>query len=125
MEPNVENTVLMHSLAEPVHGQKCAGNGLRRIGVFVSPSGIRSIWLRHGPACFKDQLKPLKAYIAETGEVLTESQLQALKRKKAEQEAHGKIEAKHPGYLGSQDTFYVGTLKGVGRIYQQTYVGTY
>ena len=31
----------------------------------------------------------------------------------------------HPGYLGSQDTFYVGTLKGVGRIYQQTFVDTY
>jgi transposase InsO family protein len=33
--------------------------------------------------------------------------------------------SKHPGYLGSQDTFYVGTLKGVGRIYQQTFVDTY
>ncbi len=31
----------------------------------------------------------------------------------------------HPGYLGSQDTFYVGNLKGVGRIYQQTFVDTY
>ena len=28
-------------------------------------------------------------------------------------------------YLGAQDTFYVGTLKGVGRIYQQTYIDTY
>ena len=29
------------------------------------------------------------------------------------------------GYLGSQDTFYVGTLKGVGRVYQQTFIDTY
>ena len=36
----------------------------------------------------------------------------------------GEIETAHPGYLGSQDTFYVGTIKGVGRIYQQTFVDT-
>ena len=30
-----------------------------------------------------------------------------------------------PGYCGAQDTFYVGTLKGVGRIYQQTFIDTY
>ena len=40
-------------------------------------------------------------------------------------EACGEIETEHPGYLGSQDTFYVGTIKGVGRIYQQTFVDTY
>ena len=40
-------------------------------------------------------------------------------------EAAGEIDTAHPGYLGSQDTFYVGTLKGVGRVYQQTYVDTY
>ena len=57
--------------------------------------------------------------------MLTESQVQALERKKEEKEAHGEIETEHPGYLGSQDTFYVGTLKGVGRVYQQTYVDTY
>ena len=56
--------------------------------------------------------------MAETGSVLTESQVQALERKKEEQEAHGEIETEHPGYLGSQDTFYLGTLKGVGRVYQ-------
>jgi transposase InsO family protein len=39
--------------------------------------------------------------------------------------ACGEIETAHPGYLGSQDTFYVGTIKGVGRIYQQTFVDTY
>jgi hypothetical protein len=44
---------------------------------------------------------------------------------KEEKEAHGEIETEHPGYLGSQDTYYVGTLKGVGRIYQQTFVDTY
>jgi len=31
----------------------------------------------------------------------------------------------HPGYLGAQDTYYVGTIKGVGRIYLQTFIDTY
>ena len=57
--------------------------------------------------------------------ILTESQVQALERKKLDDEACGEIDTAHPGYLGSQDTFYVGTLKGVGRVYQQTFVDTY
>ena len=48
-----------------------------------------------------------------------------LERKKEKREAHGEIETEHPGYLGSQDTYYVGTIKGVGRIYQQTFIDTY
>ncbi len=57
--------------------------------------------------------------------MLTESQVQALETKKNDDLAFGEIETAHPGYLGSQDTFYVGTLKGVGRIYQQTFADTY
>lgn len=57
--------------------------------------------------------------------MLTEAQLAALEKKKEDDIVHGEIETQHPGYLGSQDTFYVGTLKGVGRIYQQTFVDTY
>ncbi len=51
--------------------------------------------------------------------------IQAVEKKKLDDEACGEVETAHPGYLGSQDTFYVGTLKGVGRVYQQTYVDTY
>ncbi len=57
--------------------------------------------------------------------MLTEAQVTALEHKKHDDLACGEIETAHPGYLGSQDTFYVGTLKGVGRIYQQTFVDTY
>jgi hypothetical protein len=56
---------------------------------------------------------------------LTESQVRALEKAKQEKEAHGEIETAHPGYLGAQDTYYVGTIKGVGRIYQQTFIDTY
>lgn len=125
VDPAVEAAVLKHAIEEPSHGQARTSNELRRQGIFVSGSGVRSIWLRHELACFKDRLKALEKHVAETGEVLTESQIQALERKQEEKEAHGEIETEHPGYLGSQDTFYVGTLKGVGRVYQQTYVDTY
>ncbi len=37
----------------------------------------------------------------------------------------GEIETEHSGYLGSQDTYYVGNIKGIGRIYQQTFIDTY
>jgi hypothetical protein len=50
------------------------------------------------------------------------SGVRALEKAKAEKESHGEFESECPGYCGAQDTFYVGTLKGVGRIYQQTFI---
>jgi transposase InsO family protein len=74
---------------------------------------------------FKKRLKALEAKSAAEGLVLTEDQVAALERAREEKEAHGEIETHHPGYLGAQDTYYVGTIKGVGRIYQQTFIDTY
>jgi transposase InsO family protein len=125
VEPKVESAVTQYAIDFPAHGQVRVSNELRKLGVFVSPSGVRSIWLRHGLANFKDRLKALEAKVAEEGLILTDAQVQALEKKKLDDEACGEIETAHPGYLGSQDTFCVGTLKGVGRIYQQTYVDTY
>jgi transposase InsO family protein len=48
-----------------------------------------------------------------------------MERAKEEKTALGEIETEHVGYLGSQDTYYVGTIKGVGRIYQQTFIDTF
>jgi len=132
-KPNLKNrtdeatevAVCKHAVDFPAHGQLRSSNELRKIGVFVSPSGVRSIWLRHGLACFRDRLKALEQKVAQEGIILTDDQVAALERKKYDDEACGEIETAHPGYLGSQDTFYVGTLKGVGRVYQQTFVDTY
>ena len=121
----IETAVLQHAIDFPAHGQVRASNELRKRGFSVSPTGVRGVWLRHDLACFKARLKALEARVAADGLVLTESQIVALEKKKHDDEAAGEIETAHPGYLGSQDTFYVGTLKGVGRVYQQTFVDTY
>ena len=94
-------------------------------GTHISAAGVRCVWLRNNLQTFKQRLKALEEKVASEGLILTEAQVVALERKKDDDEAMGEIETEHPGYLGSQDTFYVGTIKGVGRIYQQTFVDTY
>ena len=91
-----EQAVVKYATDQPAHQQHRTSNELHKQGVFVSSSGVRSIWLRHN-----------------------------LEKKKHDDEACGEIETAHPGYLGFQGTFYAGNMKGVGRIYQQTFVDTY
>ncbi|MGC6246782.1 IS481 family transposase, partial [Pasteurella multocida] len=119
----IEQAVVKFALDNPAFGQVRVSNELRKQGIFVSAGGVRSIWLRHHLANFKQRLIALEKLVVEQGIILT--QVQALERKKEDEIACGEIETAHPGYLGSQDTFYVGNLKGVGRIYQQTFIDTY
>lgn len=122
---SVEQAVLELALEDPSLGQKRVSDTLRQKEVFISAAGVRCVWLRHGLETFTKRLKALEEQVAKTGAVVTEAQLNAMQKAKEEKTAHGEIETEHVGYLGSQDTFYVGTLKGVGRIYQQTFVDTY
>jgi transposase InsO family protein len=125
VEPSVEEAVVKMAFDYPALGQLRVSNELRKQGVFISPAGVRCVWQRHGLEVFDKRLKALEARMAQEGLILTEAQMMALERKKERREAHGEIETEHPGYLGSQDTYYVGTIKGVGRIYQQTFIDTY
>ncbi len=113
------------ALDNPALGQQRVANELRKEGLFISPGGVRSVWQRHDLETFWKRLKALEAKIAQEGIVLTESQQQAVEKAKEEKEAVGEIETGHPGYLIAQDSFYVGNMKGVGRIYQQTVIDTY
>lgn len=125
VDPAIEQAVVALAFDKPAYGQVRVSNELRQKSLFVSPGGVRSVWLRHDLETFKKRLKALEARVAQDGIVLTEDQVVALEKAKEQKQAHGEIETEHPGYLGAQDTFYVGTLKGVGRIYQQTFIDTY
>ena len=125
VDPHIEEQVQAIALEFPAYGQQRASNELAKKGITVSPGGVRSIWLRHDLETFKKRLKALETKVAQEGMILTEAQVVALEKAKNDKVAKGEIETHHPGYLGSQDTYYLGNIKGVGGIYQQTYIDTY
>lgn len=125
VNPLVEEAVIKMAFDYPAFGQLRVCNELRKQGLVISQAGVRCIWKRHDLERFDKRLKALEVRMAQEGLILTEAQLIAMDRKKEKREALGEIETEHPGYLGSQDTYYVGTIKGVGRIYQQTFIDTY
>jgi transposase InsO family protein len=125
IEASIEEAVVGMATEQPAFGQVRVSNELKKRGVFISAAGVRCVWVRHDLETFRKRLKALEDKSAKEGLILTEAQVVALEKAKEEKEAYGEIETHHPGYLGAQDTYYVGTIKGVGRIYQQTFIDTY
>ena len=125
VDPAVEKAVLDMAIEYLAYGQLRVSNELKRNGIMVSPRVVRSIWLRNDLNNLKKRLNALEAKMAQDGIVLTEAQLQVLEKRKQKKGSDGDIETEHPGYFGSQDTYYVGKFKGIGRVYAQVYIDTY
>ena len=125
VEEHIEQAVVGMAIDNPALGQVRVSNELRKKGILVSPGGVRSIWLRHDMETFQKRLKALSAKVEQEGIILDENQVAALEKAKEEKQAHGEIETYYPGFLVAQDTYYVGHIKGVGHIYQQTVIDTY
>lgn len=124
--PDVEAEIVRLGQEQPAWGQVRVANELRLKGILISSGGVRCVWVRNGMETMKKRLAKLDEKAAKEGIVFTEAQVAALERLKVRDEAQSdSIETHHPGYLVSQDTLYVGYIKGVGRIYQQTVVDTY
>ena len=125
VEEHVEKAVLEIALEKPAFGQVRVANELTKRGLFVSPDRSAKRLATARSRNLSQTAQGAGSQAAQEHLVLTEEQLRALERAREEKEAHGEIETLHPGYLGTQDTYYVGTIKSVGRIYQQTFLDTY
>lgn len=122
--PEIEEKVIALSTQHPAWGQQRIADELAISGIGICAATVRNIWVRRNLETRYRRLLALEEQTASEGFTLTEEQIRLLEKHNPEfKERH--VESAHPGYLLSQDTFYVGTLKGVGRVYLQAVVDTF
>ena len=118
IKPDIELIIYNYIRDYPTHGPRRISNELKAQGITISETGIYNVLRRNGLNHRLDRL--FYAQEHSDNPIITEWYLKEVEKKK---ETH--IEAYYPGYLFCQDTFYVGTIKGLGRIYQQAGVDAY
>ena len=122
--PEIEEHILALSLEFPTYGAQRIANELRLREVNVSPSGVRGVWLRHDLETRYKRLMRLELHAQDETVVLSDKQVELLERHSCEFRLRH-VEASAPGELLNQDTFYWGTLKGVGKVYVQVVVDVF
>ena len=122
--PEIEEKVVALSIERPAWGQGRIADELALSGTLMAPTTVRNIWLRREIETRYKRLLALEDKIFGEGLELSEDQVRLLEKANPEfKERH--VESPYPGFLLCQDTFYVGHLKGVGRLYLQAVVETY
>jgi len=118
IKPEKEKIILNYIMNYPTHGPRRIANELKQQGTTISDTGIYHVLCRKGLNHRLDRL----FYAQEKSHhpVVTERYLREIIKR---QRIH--IDAHYSGYLFCQDTCYVGTIKGLGRIYQQTGIDAY
>jgi transposase InsO family protein len=119
--PDIEKRILDYSLQYPTQGPQRVANQLRLDNVNVSAGGVRGVWLRHDIETRHKRLMRLERHAREKTFVLSDAQIRLLERHSSDFRSRH-VEASRPGELLNQDTFYWGTLKGVGKVYVQVIV---
>jgi hypothetical protein len=115
----IEKAILDYSLEFPTHGPLRVAQELTLKGTQVSSGGVRGVWSRHNLLSRFDRLLRLEKQAGKKQIKLTDDQIRLLERFSPEfRERH--IRVSYTGELVAVDTFFVGTLKGVGRVYLQS-----
>lgn len=122
--PEIEQKILDYALTFPTHGPQRVSNELRLTATEVSPGGVRGVWLRRGIETRYKRLMRLEQHAQGDTLVLSDAQIRLLERHSVEFRCRH-VEASWPGELLNQDTFYWGTLKGVGKVYVQVVVDVF
>ena len=119
LAPEIEEAILDYALVHPTHGPNRVAHEMALRGIQVSAGGVRGVWSRHDLLTKQERLLRLERDTAEQTIELTDEQRRLLERFSPEfREPH--IEAPHTGALVAVDTFFVGHLKGVGKVYLQS-----
>jgi transposase InsO family protein len=115
---DVEMRILDYIEHNPSHGPVRIAGELQRTSVPVKPSAVYNVLKRHDLNSRKKRLEHLRI---RRGVVATPADLD----RDRERSKHRSLITRYPGHIIGMDVFYVGTLKGVGRIYQFTAIDTY
>ena len=122
--PEVVERILALSLEHPTRGCVFLSDRLKLEGINVSSPTVQSILIKHGMGSRYERLLKLEEHAAEQQIELSGEQIALIeKNNPCFRERH--VESSRPGELLSQDTFYVGTIKGVGRVYLHVVVDTF
>lgn len=124
VSPEIEAEILRYSLEHPTRGQQRVANDLRMQGHQVSPGGVRNVWLRHDLGTRHKRLLRLETVAQGETIVLSEEQMRLLERHSVDYRLRH-VESSRPGELLNQDTFYWGSLKGVGKVYVQVVIDVF
>jgi transposase InsO family protein len=119
LAPAVERRLLAVAIAEATWGAaRLASYAQRLWRLRVAASTVQRLLRRHGLATRRQRLLVLEHHSATQAGLLTERTRQVLWRLRHGRTRH--VAAERPGELVCLDTFYIGHLKGVGKVWQIT-----